>query len=33
MTVDAAGQARETVDVVYRQESRRVLATLIRLPR
>ena len=28
---DAAGRARETVDAVYRAESRRVLATLIRL--
>jgi len=28
---DAAGLARETVDAVYRAESRRVLATLIRL--
>jgi RNA polymerase sigma-70 factor (ECF subfamily) len=27
----AAEQARETVDAVYRAESRRVLATLIRL--
>ncbi|HEX8903833.1 MAG TPA: sigma factor, partial [Longimicrobiaceae bacterium] len=29
--VDAAGRAREAVDAVYRAESRRVLATLIRL--
>src|SRR5579859_5263399 len=28
---DAAAQAREAVDAVYRAESRRVLATLIRL--
>ena len=28
---DAAGRARETVDAVYRADSRRVLATLIRL--
>src|ERR671918_2560208 len=28
---DAAGGVRETVDAVYRSESRRVLATLIRL--
>jgi RNA polymerase sigma-70 factor, ECF subfamily len=31
MTHDAAAQVRETVDAVYRSESRRVLATLIRL--
>ncbi len=31
MSEDAAKQARETVDAVYRAESRRVLATLIRL--
>ena len=31
MTHDAATQVRETVDAVYRSESRRVLATLIRL--
>ena len=28
---DAAGRVRETVDAVYRSDSRRVLATLIRL--
>ena len=31
MTEDAAGDARQAVDAVYRAESRRVLATLIRL--
>ena len=31
MSGDAAGSMRETVDAVYRAESRRVLATLIRL--
>jgi RNA polymerase sigma-70 factor, ECF subfamily len=31
MTHDVASQIRETVDAVYRSESRRVLATLIRL--
>ena len=31
MTQDIAAQAREQVDAVYRSESRRVLATLIRL--
>jgi RNA polymerase sigma-70 factor (ECF subfamily) len=31
MNADAAERARETVDTVYRAESRRVLATLIRL--
>ena len=31
MTHDVAAQVRETVDAVYRSESRRVLATLIRL--
>ena len=31
MTENAAERAREMVDVVYRSESRRVLATLIRL--
>jgi len=31
MLEDAAGQLRETVDAVYRSDSRRVLATLIRL--
>lgn len=31
MTEEAAGSMRETVDAVYRAESRRVLATLIRL--
>jgi RNA polymerase sigma-70 factor (ECF subfamily) len=31
VTDDAAARARETVDAVYRTESRRVLATLIRL--
>jgi RNA polymerase sigma-70 factor (ECF subfamily) len=31
MTQDTAAQARESVDAVYRSESRRVLATLIRL--
>ncbi len=31
MSDDAAGRWRETVDAVYRSESRRVLATLIRL--
>ena len=31
MSGDAAGSVRETVDAVYRAESRRVLATLIRL--
>jgi len=31
MSDDAAGRARETVDAVYRSDSRRVLATLIRL--
>ena len=31
MDESAARQARETVDAVYRTESRRVLATLIRL--
>src|ERR1700678_2806314 len=31
MTHDAAAQVRGTVDAVYRSESRRVLATLIRL--
>ncbi len=31
MSVDAAGRAREIVDGVYRSDSRRVLATLIRL--
>jgi RNA polymerase sigma-70 factor (ECF subfamily) len=33
MSEDVAGQARETVEAVYRAESRRVLATLIRLLR
>ena len=31
MSEDAAGAARAMVDTVYRAESRRVLATLIRL--
>jgi RNA polymerase sigma-70 factor (ECF subfamily) len=31
MSADAAGRVREMVDAVYRAESRRVLATLIRL--
>ncbi|HXY37285.1 MAG TPA: RNA polymerase subunit sigma-24, partial [Planctomycetaceae bacterium] len=31
MPQDVAANARETVDAVYRSESRRVLATLIRL--
>jgi RNA polymerase sigma-70 factor (ECF subfamily) len=31
MTENAAGQVRETVEAVYRSDSRRVLATLIRL--
>ncbi len=31
MPEDAAGQVRDLVDGVYRAESRRVLATLIRL--
>src|SRR5262245_18115433 len=31
MSDDAAERARETVDAVYRSDSRRVLATLIRL--
>ena len=31
MTTDAVDQVRETVDAVYRSESRRILATLIRL--
>src|SRR5579864_1899987 len=31
MNVNAADQARQAIDTVYRSESRRVLATLIRL--
>ena len=31
MTANAVDQVRETVDAVYRSESRRILATLIRL--
>lgn len=31
MTANAVDQVRETVDAVYRAESRRILATLIRL--
>src|SRR5687768_18398999 len=31
MSVDAARQARDAVDAVYRADSRRVLATLVRL--
>src|SRR5688500_19669417 len=33
MSVDSARQARDAVDAVYRADSRRVLATLIRLLR